>query len=133
LQTVAGLRFKTVVGDSLVEVIGDDPVIDESLEGQLIVSWPVKLQEGKIVIKFNESSIFVTYEGGNIENWFLELSFDKSADLPFLKIDNKNLLMSFENNEYTISASEGVFLSGLGSGLRIMPENNIIHLDLSLR
>jgi len=129
-QTVAGLRLKSVGG---LEIKGDDPTVNDRSDGELVVRWPVYSPEGEIVIVFNETSISVSAEGRKIDNWLLELSFDKKADLPFRKIDRKKVSCTYKNAPYVISAIRGVFTNEPGSGLRIMPEDKRIVLDFSSR
>ena len=129
-QTVAGLRLKSVGG---LEIKGGDPTVNDRSDGELVVRWPVYSPEGEIVIVFNETSISVSAEGRKIDNWLLELSFDKKADLPFRKIDRKKVSCTYKNAPYVISAIRGVFTNEPGSGLRIMPEDKRIVLDFSSR
>jgi len=128
LQTVAGLRLKSAGG---LEIKGGDPTVDDSTDGELVVRWPIHSPEGEIVITFNETSVSVSAEGGKIDNWLLELSFDKKANLPFCKIESKKLSCTYKNAPYAVSAIQGVFTREAGSGLRIMPEDNRIVLDFS--
>jgi hypothetical protein len=130
LQTVAGLRLKSAGG---LEIKGGDPTVDDRTDGELVVRWPIHSPEGEIVIVFNETSISVSAEGSKIDNWLLELSFDKKADLPFRKIDRKKVSCIYKNAPYVISAIRGVFTSEPGSGLRVIPEDNRIVLDFSSR
>jgi len=130
LQTVAGLWLKSAGG---LEIKGGDPTVDDRTEGELVVRWPIHSPEGEIVIVFNETSISVSAEGSKIDNWLLELSFDKKADLPFRKIDRKKVSCTYKNAPYIIPAIRGVFTKEPGSGLRIIPEDNRIVLDFSSR
>ncbi len=126
LQTIAGLRLKTAEG---VEIKGGSPTVDDRTDGELTVRWPIDSPKGEIVITFNETSVSISAEGGMKDNWFLELSSDKKAKLPFGKIDRKKLSCTYKNIPYTITAKQGVFTNESGSGLRIIPEDNRIVLD----
>lgn len=130
LQTVAGLRLKSAGG---LEIKGGVPTVDDGTEGELTVRWPTRSPEGEIVITFNETSTSISTEGAVKNNWFLELSSDEKAKLPFVKIDRKKLSCHYENAPYSISAIQGVFINEPGTGLRIMPEDNRIVLDFSIR
>jgi hypothetical protein len=130
LQTVAGLRLKSVGG---LEIKGGVPTVDDSTEGELTVRWPIHSPKGEIVMTFNETSVSVWAEGGMKDNWFLELSSDKKAKLPFRKIDRKKLSCTYKNSPYSISAIRGAFTNEPGSGLRIIPEDNRIVLDFASR
>jgi len=127
-QTVAGLRFKSAGG---LDIRGGDPTVDDRDVGELKMRWPIHSPEGEIIIIFNETSLSVSAEGSNIDDWLLELSFDNKADLPFRKIDRKKVSCTHKNAPYVISAIQGVFTSESGSGLRIIPEDNRIVLDFS--
>jgi len=128
LQSVAGLRLKSAGG---LEIKGGDPTVDDHTDGELVVRWPVHSPEGEIVITFNETSVSLSAEGGMKDNWFLELSSDKKANLPFRRIDRKKLSCTYKNAPYSISAIRGVFTNEAGSGLRMIPEDNRIVLDFS--
>ena len=130
LQAIAGLRLKSVRG---LEIKGGDPTVDDDIDGELTVRWPVHSPEGDIVITFNETSVSVTAEGSMKDNWCLELSSDKKAKLPFDKIDSRKLSCTFKNAPYSIIAKQGVFTNEPSTGLRIMPEDNRIVLDFSIR
>jgi len=128
LQSVAGLRLKSTGGQ---EIKGGTPTVDDSAEGELVVRWPVHSPEGEIVITFKETSVSISAVGSMKDKWFLELSSDKNADLPFRKIDRKKLFCTYKNAPYALSAKQGEFTNEPGSGLRIVPENNRIVLDFS--
>jgi hypothetical protein len=125
---VAGLRLKSAGG---LEVKGGTPTVDDSTDGELVVRWPIHSPEGEIVITFNETSISISAKDEIKNNWFLELSSDQEADLPFRKVDPKKLFCTYKNASYALSAIQGVFTNEPGSGLRIIPEENCIVLDFS--
>jgi hypothetical protein len=129
-QAVAGLRLKTAGG---VEIKGGTPTVEDRTTGELTVRWPVDSPKGEMLMTFSETSVSVSAVGEVQDNWFLELSNDKKAVLPFRKIDRKKLSCEFKNAPYSISALHGVFTNHPGSGLRIIPEDNRLVLDLSSR
>ncbi len=130
LDTVAGLRLKSVGG---LEIKGGVPDVDDSTEGELTVRWPTRSPEGEFVIIFNESSVSISAAGGIKNNWLFELSSDTKAELPFEKIEPKKLSSTFKTFHYSILAKQGRFANESDSGLQIVPENNRIVLDFSLR
>jgi len=130
LQTVAGLRLKSVGG---LEIKGGTPTVDDRTDGELTVRWPIHSPEGEIVMTFNETSVSVSAAGGMKDNWFLELSSDKKAKLPFRKIDRQKLSCTYKDAPYAISAIRGAFTNEPGFDLRIIPEDNRIVLDFSSR
>ncbi len=130
LETVAGLRLKAADGS---EIKGGGPTVDDKKEGELTVRWPIDSPKGEVLIKFTETSVSIFADVGVKEEWFLELSSDKKADLPFRKVEPKNVSCSFKDFTYSISATQGVFSIASGSGLRITPQDNRIVLDFSSR
>jgi hypothetical protein len=130
LENVAGLRLKSVSG---LEIKGGVPTVDDSTEGELTVRWPARSPEGEFVIVFNEASLSVSSEGRKINDWLLELSYDKKADLPFRNVDRKKVWCIYKNASYVVSAMRGIFSSESGSDLQIIPENDRIVLDFSSR
>jgi len=127
-QTVAGLRLKTAGG---AEIKGGTPTVDDRTPGELTVHWPLDPPRREMLMTFTETSLSISAAGGAKDNWFLELSNDKKAVLPFRMIDRKKLSCEFKNAPYSISALHGVFTKDPGSGLRIMPEDDRIVLDFS--
>jgi len=130
LQTIAGLRFKSVEG---LELKGGDPTVDDHIDGELTVRWPIHSPMGEIVMTFDETSVSLAAEGSVKDNWRLELTRDKTANLPFGIVDRKVLSCTYKNAPYTVSAILGVFTNEPGSDLRITPENNRVVLDFSSR
>jgi hypothetical protein len=129
-QSVAGLRLKTAEG---VEMKGGAPTVDDRTVGELTVRWPIDAPKGEIVITFNEASARISATGGVKGGWFFELSHDKKAVLPFRRIERKKLSCEFRNSLYSLAAAKGVFTNDPGTGLRIMPQDNLIVLDFSVR
>jgi hypothetical protein len=105
--------------------------VDDHTDGELVVRWPIHSPEGEIAIIFNETSVSISAKGGMNDNWFLEISSDKKANLPFRKIDRKKLSCTYKNAPYVISAIRGIFTNEPGFDLRIIPEDNRIVLDFS--
>ncbi len=130
LQTVAGLRLKSVGG---LEIKGGDPTVDDGTNGELTVRWPIHSPDGEVVITFNETCVSISTTGNVKDGWFLELSSDKKASLPFRKIDRQKLSCTYKDAPYTISAIRGAFTNEPGFDLRIIPEDNRIVLDFSSR
>lgn len=128
---IAGLRFKTLSNDSIIDIKGGDPVIDDSIKGKLTVSWPVTTPEGVVKIVFDEKSIYASLETKSKENWFLELTYDNAKEIPFEKIYRKCLDYRFRGFDYSVSLKSGTFSGETESYLRIMPNRGSILLWLS--
>ncbi len=130
LQTVAGLRLKTAEG---LEIKGGDPQVDDQTKGELVVRWPVHSPKGEIILKFTETSLDVSSNGELNGNWQLELSSDNNAELPFRNIAPDSLFCTYKDAPYSVQAKTGTFASGSADDLRIVPANNRVRLDFSVR
>jgi len=114
------------------EIKGGTPTVDDSADGKLVVKWPTVSPKGEVVLTFNEKSVSIRAAGMK-DGWYLELSSDKKAELPFGKIGRKKISCNFKDASYTISAKCGEFKKESGSGLRIVSKKNRIVLDFSSR
>ena len=130
-ENVAGLRFKAVQNDSLVEIQGDDPLVDDHVKGQLTITWPISALEGEIKMVFDETSISMTASGKQVENWFLELSYDQDKNLPFNQINYKSIDCSYEGFDYSVALQSGAFIRQLDEGLRVIPEDGSILINFA--
>jgi hypothetical protein len=129
-QTVAGLRLKSADGS---ELKGGTPTVDDRTASELTVRWPVYYPEGELIMTFSEKSLRIGAQGGLKDNWFFELSSDQKADLPFVAVESKKVSCTFRNAAYHVCATQGTFTRTPGAGLRLLPEDNRIVLDFSVR
>ena len=130
-EVVAGLRLKSAEGR---EIKGGMPKVDDSVEGQLAVTWPTESPKGAIILRFDERSVHIRTEGSmKTEPWVFELTRDEKADLPFDQIDRQKVSCRFKDTPYTVLAKQGTFAKQAGSGLRIVPKAGRIVLDFSKR
>jgi hypothetical protein len=128
-EWVAGLRLKAILDGKIMDMQGGDPVVDDSIEDQLTVRWPVTNPVGVVTIVFDEKSISVSLDSNGQENWFLELNYDDKKEIPIKKIKRKDLEYKFMGFDYSVSLKSGSFKKG--SGMRMMPDRNSIVLLLS--
>jgi hypothetical protein len=128
-RTVAGLRLKS----GALEIKGGTPTVDDSVAGQLTVTWPTKSPKGAIILTFDERAVSIRAQGLKEDNWYFELSSDEQANLPFDRIDPRMVSCKFKHTNYAVSARQGTFTRQAGSGLRVMPEAGRIVLDFSAR
>jgi hypothetical protein len=133
IDDIAGLRFKTASNDSIIDIIGQDPSVDDSVKEQLTVRWPMPHNSGEIRIMFHESAVTITAEGKHLKNWFLELSSAEDKDLPFVLIDNKQISCKYEGFDYTVTSKSGTFARDVNTNLRVVPDTDGIILDFSTR
>ncbi len=80
---------------------------------------------------FDETSISMTASGKQLENWFLELSYDPHKKLPFMQINFKTINCSYEGFDYSVALQSGSFIRQLDEGLRVIPEDGRILMDLA--
>ena len=129
---IAGLRFKTIVDGKEVLLEGGDPVVTDSIVGKLHISWPLKSFEGTLVIDIDERQLKMKIEGSKSNKWFLDLNTADKVDLPFKKINAKQVDCEFGGMDYFIKAEKGWFSKpGNGVVFRMMPEGNEVVLDLT--
>ena len=137
-KNIAGIRLKAIVGGKEIAIEGGDPVVSDSMPGQLHISWPIKSFKGKFIMDINEREIRMKLEGSWAADWFLDLSVAEGANLPFTKIGDHQVDCQFKGLDYHVKAPKGSFLkpdggiSGDGIDGRIIfsvkPEHNAITL-----
>jgi hypothetical protein len=130
-ELVAGLRLKVLKNGKTGVMQGGDPVVDDSIEEQLTVKWPVTNPDGELTLVFDEKSISVSLENKSKEKWLLELIYDGNKEIPTINIKRKELKYKFRGFDYSVSLKSGSFEKGAGSSMRIMPDRNSIVLQLS--
>ena len=130
----AGLRLKAAVNGKKILLEGGDPVIDDSKNGRLHVSWPLKSIDANFVIDFNERGIKMKLESKTSVNWFLDMSTAGRVTLPFTKIGSNRIECKFKGLNYHVDVNKG-FISVPGKEIvyRLTPEKGIIKLDFSKR
>jgi len=131
-DTIAGLRFKTVVNGKEVLMEGGDPVVNDSVKGKLHISWPLKSMPGTLVIELNEKQITMKIEGGKSNNWFLDLTTAGSARLPFKNVSPSYVNCEFEGMKYAVKAARGSFSKPVDRTVfRITPRDNSVVLNFA--
>ena len=131
-DTIAGLRFKTVVNGKEVLMEGGDPVVNDSVKGKLHISWPLKSMPGTLVIELNEKQITMKIEGGKSNNWFLDFTTAGSAKLPFTKIIPSHVDCEFYGMKYAVKAARGSFSKPVDRTVfRITPRDNSVVLNFA--
>jgi hypothetical protein len=129
---IAGLRLKAVINGKEVLVEGEDPVVTSKNPGILNISWALRSIKGTLVMELDEKQIKMKLEGGGPQEWFLELTTDAGAGLPFEKIGSSRIDCSFEETDYDVTASKGTFSKPDGPAVfRIMPQKSTILLNLT--
>lgn len=126
---IAGLWFKAIVDGTEKLIEGGNPVVTDSIQGKLIISWPVNMLDASLIIEFDEEETKIKMEGNKSITWFLDLTTDTRAELPFEKITPNKIECRFKGMDYNIFSSKGT-ISQVDEGniLRITPEENTIKL-----
>ncbi len=128
-KNIAGLRLKGNVDGQDVDLPGDDLKIDDSVPGQLKVSWNVESVNGTMHIDMDEKGFSVYCTDNPSLKWFLDLSASSKAELPFQTIHPEKTECRFLETDYQVEAKQGSFvLPGEDVVFRIMPEKNRITL-----
>ncbi len=132
---VAGLRLKGGDGN---ELRGGTPKVSDEQRGKLVVDWPLETEGKKnvqnaIVLTFTESSITIATRGNVQEGWYLELDADSEAKLPFAKTEKKKLHGNHRGTDFFVTANQGQFEFMSDGRWRLVPQNQLIKLELSKR
>jgi len=130
----AGLRLKAAVNGKEILLEGGDPAVDDSKNGRLHISWPLKNVDANFVIDFNERGIIMKLVSKTSVNWFLDMTTAGSVTLPFTKINRNRIECKFKGLNYHIDVNKGsISIPGNEIVYRLTPEKGIIKLDLSKR
>ena len=130
-DTIAGLRFKAMKGGKEIILEGGDPVISDSVAGELKIEWPLRSFNATIEIKLTEQEFRISMHGDTSINWYLDLSANNSAKLPFEKIAPNEIDAKFEGMNYKLTATQGSFLKPGGNvAWRITPRNGVLVMRL---
>ena len=129
----AGLKPKALVNGKEIFLEGGAPVVTNPTPGSLHIVWPLKNIEGNFIFDLNEQLIIMSMEGQKSLRWFLDLTTYENAVLPFQKISSTRINGKFEQFNYSVIASKGLFSIPSDSVIfRITPQNNFIILDLNI-
>ena len=128
----AGLRFKALVDGKEILLEGKDPVITNTKPGVLHISWPLKTFNQTLVMDIDERQIKINMPGEKAINWFLDLTTATTNNLPFKKISPHQVDCSFENMNYAVRTTKGIFSKPTDSTvLRITPEKNALLINFA--
>lgn len=129
---LAGLRFKAMINGKEVLLQGADPVVSNTVEGKLNISWPLKSIAGKIEMDMDEKQFRISYAGRETLNWYLDLNTADNVKLPFKSIAANRVDAEFEGMKYSMYSAQGIFSKPDNANiLRITPENGGIVLNLT--
>jgi hypothetical protein len=82
----------------------------------------------------DERKIKITITGENSINWFLDLTTATTANLPFKKISAHQVECSFENMNYVVTSTKGIFSKPMDSTVvRITAEKDGIVINFADR
>lgn len=133
-KLVAGIRFKTdgeMLGGQSKDLLGGEPVVDDSSTGLLSITWPLSNSEAVLQAALDEESIALEMHDGKKLDWFLEISYDDAKDIPIVGVDEQKLRYSFKGFDYTITLKTGHFKRESESVIKIVPKRHKIELYLS--
>jgi hypothetical protein len=130
----AGLRFKALVDGKEILLEGKNPVVTNTTPGVLHITWPLKTFNRTLVMDIDERKIKITITGENSINWFLDLTTATTANLPFKKISAHQVECSFENMNYVVTSTKGIFSKPMDSTVvRITAEKDGIVINFADR
>lgn len=128
---LAGLRFKTVADGKEILLEGKDPVISDAVAGVLHIQWPLKSGKGTLVIEMNEREMTIKMEGNQSLDWYLDMTADARADLPFKAIESRKISCLFDGMNYALVATKGTFSKPAGAAFRVRPARGVITFDFA--
>jgi hypothetical protein len=128
---LAGLRFKAVVDGKDILLEGLDPVVTDAVQGKLHIHWPLKSAKAALVIDMTEGEMKIKVEGGQSLNWYLDLTTDAKANLPFKKINPQQVNCQFDGMNYSVVTTKGSFSTPAGTVFRVTPGEGQIILDFT--
>lgn len=130
----AGLRLKAIINNKEVLIEGGTPVVSDSIEGKLHVSWTLKNTEGYFIVDFDECGIQMKLESNKSVEWFLDFTIAINIQLPIAKIRNNKIECKFKDIDYRVDVLKGlVSVPKEKIVYRITPEKGKISLDFSKR
>lgn len=131
-ENIAGLRLKAMVDGKEILLAGNDPVVEENSAGKLLISWPLQSVKANLIFEIDECGMTMKMEGKVPVDWFLDLTVDSQAKLPFEKIGKNQIDARFKEMDYSVTAEKGTFSQpGEGIVFRITPEDDLISLNFS--
>lgn len=126
---LAGARLKAVVNGKEVPIEGGKAVFSRKGSSTLHISWPLQSVKGTLEIDLGEKKAVMQLKGADIK-WFFDLTAAEGKQLPFVKINAKQIDCSFEKMGYTLKAGKGTFSTpGNGTAWRVSPEQNVIVIN----
>ena len=131
-EDIAGLYFKAVIDRKEMLIEGGNPVVTDSIQGRLKISWSLTSISGTLLIDINENNVEIQMDGNDSVEWFLDLSTKKNSKLPFKKVVSHQIDCLYGRMEYSVSTNKGIFTEpGNGVIFRIVPECNLLKLNLA--
>jgi hypothetical protein len=129
-DTLAGLRFKANIDGKEILLKGENVSVKKNANGDLQIIWQLQSVPGKFIIDCNERNFTISLESASSLNWHLDFTAAANAQLPFKKIQSKNIQCSFEDFKYNVLVNEGTFTKADNTIFSIQPTNNKIILKL---
>jgi hypothetical protein len=131
-EIIAGLRLKAVVDGNEILVTGNDPAVEEISAGKLLITWPLQSVMANMIFEIDECGITMRMDEKIPGDWFLDLTVDSLAKLPFEKIGKNQVDARFKEMDYSVTTEKGTFSQpGEGIVFRITPEDNLISINFS--
>jgi hypothetical protein len=130
---VAGIRIKTaaeLINGQPKELIGGEPVVDDSSDGLLSIIWPLSHSDAVLHAALDEESILLEMQKGKRMDWFLEISYDEEKEIPIVGVEKKKINYSFRGFDYSITLKTGQFKRESESVIRVIPQRQKIEFDL---
>lgn len=130
--SIAGLRFKALKDGKEILLEGGDPKITDSIKGKLHIAWPLTSFDGTLEMDMDERTFKINLVSHNPLKWFLDLTAADNAKLPFKKISTHQIDCRFEQMNYAVKTTKGLFSKPSDSTIiRISPEKKWLVLNFA--
>lgn len=128
----AGLYLKAIIDGKEQLVEGGTPIVNDSQEGKLFITWPLTNIDGNFTIEFTERGITMNLKSSKTKNWFLDLIAPGDTKTAITKIEHNKIECNSENTKYNISLSIGIASFGQEMFLfRLSHNKRLINLNFS--
>lgn len=131
-ERITGLYLKAVINGKEMPVEGGDPLVNDSVRGELHITWPLKSMEGTFHVDFDEQHMELSLAGNKAAQWFLEFTTADSVNMPAIKTASDRIDCQFKGMDYVVTLTKGSFSEpGKGVVARFLPDKGFLALDLS--
>jgi hypothetical protein len=129
-EDIAGLRFKWMNKDSIMDITGGDPVVDDHEEGVLRVTWPTTRPAGEISILFDEAGISISSQGRSLRKWLLVLNYADGREVPISQTGSSEIKYNYKGYDYSLKLNQGDIITDSPRNILLQPERGNLKISM---